>query len=194
MKIQLYTNNFFAQCPNYVNYIYIIILFNALTMSRNLTQSRHFILLLLEKNLSLNQHILIHASSSQLKAVAEIFYNVFKLPLSKNTSPKPMCLGLSDTIMYKCIYVYIVCLLLLYSQVLSFFKNSFSTANLVIRTIYGISALFFEMHNKNWKCQKIQYKCCYGSCMLPFGFSVIVIDMDCKFSCKKFLQRCQKMS
>ena len=95
-----------------------------------------------------------------------------------------MCLGLSDTIMYKCIYVYIVCLLLLYSQVLSFFKNPFSTANLVIRTIYGISALFFEMHNKNWKCQKIQYKCCYGSCMLPFGISVIVIDMYCKFSCK----------
>ena len=119
-----------------------------------------------------------------------IFFHSFHL-----TSPKPMCLGLSDTIMYKCIYVYIVRSLLLYSQVLSLFKNSFSIANLIFRNIYDIiSVLFFEMYNKNWKCQKIQYKCCYGGCMLPFGFSVIVIDMYCKFSCKKFLQKCQKMS
>ena len=74
-------------------------------MSRNLKQSRHFILLLLENNLDLNKHILIHASSSQLKAIAEIFYlfiwgftslstlyrsfyNVFKLPLSKKKREK----------------------------------------------------------------------------------------------------------
>ena len=106
-----------------------------------------------------------------------------------------MCLGLSDTIMYKSIYVYIVRSLLLYSQVLSLFKNSFSIANLIFRNIYGIiSVLFLEIYKINWKCQKIQYKCCYGSCMLPFGFSVIVIDMYCKFSCKTFLQKCQKMS
>ena len=43
-----------------------------------------------------------------------------------------MCLGLSDTIMYKCIYVYTVCPLLLHSLVLSFFKNSLSIANLVL--------------------------------------------------------------
>ena len=50
-------------------------------MSRNLKQSRHFILLLLENNLDLNKHVLIHATPSQLKVVAEIFYNVFKLSL-----------------------------------------------------------------------------------------------------------------
>ena len=52
-------------------------------MSRNLKNSKNFILLLLENNLDLNKHILIHATPSQLKAVAEIFYNVFKLPLTK---------------------------------------------------------------------------------------------------------------
>ena len=52
-------------------------------MSRNLKHSQHFILLLLENNLDPNKHILIHATPSQLKAVAEIFYNVFKLPLTK---------------------------------------------------------------------------------------------------------------
>ena len=52
-------------------------------MSRNLKHSKHFILLLLENNLVLNKHILIHTTPSQLKAVAEIFYNVFKLPLTK---------------------------------------------------------------------------------------------------------------
>ena len=57
-------------------------------MSRNLKQSRHFILLLLENNLDLNKNILIHASLSQLKAVAEIFYNVFKRPLSKKKREK----------------------------------------------------------------------------------------------------------
>ena len=57
-------------------------------MSRNLKRSRHFILLLLENNLDLNKHILIHASSSQLKAIAEIFYNIFKLPLSKKKREK----------------------------------------------------------------------------------------------------------
>ena len=57
-------------------------------MSRNLKNSKHFILLLLENNLDLNKNILIHASSSQLKAVAEIFYNVFKLPLTKSKREK----------------------------------------------------------------------------------------------------------
>ena len=52
-------------------------------MSRNIKNSKHFILLLLENNLDLNKHILIHATPSHLKAVAEIFYNVFKLPLNK---------------------------------------------------------------------------------------------------------------
>ena len=52
-------------------------------MSRNRRQSRHFILLLLENNLNLNKYILSNATPCQLKAVEEIFYNVFKLPLSK---------------------------------------------------------------------------------------------------------------
>ena len=52
-------------------------------MSRNLKSSKHFILLLLENNVDLNKNILIHATPSQLKAVAEIFYNVFKLSLTK---------------------------------------------------------------------------------------------------------------
>ena len=57
-------------------------------MSRNLKHSKQFILLLLENNLELNKHILIHATPSQLKAVAEIFYNVFKLPLTKKKKEK----------------------------------------------------------------------------------------------------------
>ena len=57
-------------------------------MSRNLKHSKNFILLLLENNLHLNKHILIHASPSQLKALAEIFYNVFKLPLTKKKKEK----------------------------------------------------------------------------------------------------------
>ena len=57
-------------------------------MSRNLKNSKHFILLLLENNLYLNKHIFIHATPSQLKAVAEIFYNVFKLPLTKKKREK----------------------------------------------------------------------------------------------------------
>ena len=64
------------------------ILFIALKMSRNLKQSRHFIRLLLENNLELNKYILIHATPSQLKAVAEIYYNVFRLPLTKKKREK----------------------------------------------------------------------------------------------------------
>ena len=52
-------------------------------MSTNLLKSRHFINLLLEKNQPLNRHLLSHASDQNLRAIAEIFYNVFRLPLSK---------------------------------------------------------------------------------------------------------------
>ena len=52
-------------------------------MSRNLLKSRHFIKLLLEKNISLNRHLLANASDKNLQAIAEIFYNVFRLPLAK---------------------------------------------------------------------------------------------------------------
>ena len=57
-------------------------------MSRNLKSPKHFILLLLENNLDLNKDILIHATPTQLKAAAEIFYNVFKLPLTKKKKEK----------------------------------------------------------------------------------------------------------
>ena len=48
-------------------------------MSRNLKNSKHFILLLLQNNLELNKHIFIHATPS---------YNVFKLPLTKRKKEK----------------------------------------------------------------------------------------------------------
>ena len=52
-------------------------------MSRNLLKSRHFINLLLEKNQPLNRQLLSHGSDQNLRAIAEIFYNVFRLPLTK---------------------------------------------------------------------------------------------------------------
>ena len=52
-------------------------------MSRNLIKSSDFIRILLQNNLKLSKILLTHATSSQLQAVAEIFYNVFKLPLNK---------------------------------------------------------------------------------------------------------------
>ena len=52
-------------------------------MSRNLLKSSHFINLLLEKNHSLNRYLLSHARDKNLQAIAEIFYNVFRLPLGK---------------------------------------------------------------------------------------------------------------
>ena len=57
-------------------------------MSRNLKHSKHFILLLLENNLDLNRHVLIHVTPYQLTGVAEIFYNVFRLPLTKKKREK----------------------------------------------------------------------------------------------------------
>ena len=70
-------------------------------MSRNLKHSKNFILLLLENNLHLNKHILIHASPSQLKALAEIFYNVFKLPLTKKKKGKILKLPKNFEKIYK---------------------------------------------------------------------------------------------
>ena len=52
-------------------------------MSRNLLKSKNFINLLLEKNQSLNKQLLSYASDQNLKAIAEFFYNVFRLPLGK---------------------------------------------------------------------------------------------------------------
>ena len=52
-------------------------------MSRNLLKSRNFINLLLERNQTLNRQLLSYASDNNLEAIAEIFYNAFRLPLSK---------------------------------------------------------------------------------------------------------------
>ena len=59
-----------------------------LTMSKNLLRSRHFLNLLLEKDKNLNKYLLIHASSRHLQSLAEIFYNVFRLPLDNRTEKK----------------------------------------------------------------------------------------------------------
>ena len=56
-----------------------------LTMLKNLLRSRHFLNLLLEKDKNLNKYLLIHASSRHLQSLAEIFYNVFRLPLDNRT-------------------------------------------------------------------------------------------------------------
>ena len=57
-------------------------------MSKNLLRSRHFLNLLLEKDKNLNKYLLIHASSRHLQSLAEIFYNVFRLPLINTTKKK----------------------------------------------------------------------------------------------------------
>ena len=54
------------------------------TMSKNLLRSRHF-LNQLEKDKNLNKYLLIHASRRHLQSLAEIFYNVFRLPLGNST-------------------------------------------------------------------------------------------------------------
>ena len=57
-------------------------------MSKNLKKSKHYIYLLLDNNLNLNKHILTHAGRRNLQSLAEIFYNVFRLPLSNKTRNK----------------------------------------------------------------------------------------------------------
>ena len=52
-------------------------------MSKNLIKSSPFLLLVLDNNQSLNRHIFLHAKDSHLKSLAEIFYNVFQLPLTQ---------------------------------------------------------------------------------------------------------------
>ena len=52
-------------------------------MSKNLKKSSYFIRLILQNNIRLTRILLTHATEKQLQSIAEIFYNVFKLPLSK---------------------------------------------------------------------------------------------------------------
>ena len=50
-------------------------------MSKNLLKSGPFLRILLENNQKLNKQLFIHAKKNHLSSVAEIFYNVFRLPL-----------------------------------------------------------------------------------------------------------------
>ena len=51
-------------------------------MSTNLKKTKNFLEVILENNQKVNMCIVFHASSKQLEAMAETFYNVFCLPLS----------------------------------------------------------------------------------------------------------------
>ena len=51
-------------------------------MSANLKRARNFLEVIFENNKKVNKYILFHASPKHLQAIAEIFYNVFRLPLS----------------------------------------------------------------------------------------------------------------
>ena len=57
-------------------------------MLKNLFRSRHFIKHISEKDKKLNKYLLIQASRRHLQSLAEIFYNVFRLPLSNKTKRK----------------------------------------------------------------------------------------------------------
>ena len=57
-------------------------------MSKNLIKSSPFLLLVLDNNQSLNRHIFLHAKDNHLKSLAEIFYNVFQLPLTQEKKKK----------------------------------------------------------------------------------------------------------
>ena len=57
-------------------------------MSTNLKKSKYFIYMLLENNLNLNKHLLSEVGRKHLKSLAEIFYNVFRLPLLPKTRDK----------------------------------------------------------------------------------------------------------
>ena len=52
-------------------------------MSQNLKNSKYIIKLLLENNHNLNRHLFSHISERQIKAITELIYNVWHLPLSK---------------------------------------------------------------------------------------------------------------
>ena len=51
-------------------------------MSTNLKSASNFLEVIFENNQKLNKFILLHASAKHLEAIAEIFYNIFRLPLS----------------------------------------------------------------------------------------------------------------
>ena len=57
-------------------------------MSSNLLRSKHFLKVILDNNKNLNKYMFSEANQSQVKAIAEIFFNIFRLPLSKKTKAK----------------------------------------------------------------------------------------------------------
>ena len=57
-------------------------------MSSNLLRAKHFLKVILDNNKNLNKYIFSEANQSQIKAIAEIFFNIFRLPLSKKIRAK----------------------------------------------------------------------------------------------------------
>ena len=57
-------------------------------MSSNLLRAKHFLKVILDNNKNLNKYIFSEANQSQIKAIAEIFFNIFRLPLSKKIKAK----------------------------------------------------------------------------------------------------------
>ena len=57
-------------------------------MSSNLLRSKHFLKVILDNNKILNKCMFSEPNQSQIKAIAEIFFNIFRLPLSKKTKTK----------------------------------------------------------------------------------------------------------
>ena len=57
-------------------------------MSKNLFKSRPFLLFILDNNHTLNRHIFINAKDYQLRSIAEVFFNVFRIPLSREKKKK----------------------------------------------------------------------------------------------------------
>ena len=57
-------------------------------MSSDLLRPKHFLKVILDNNKILNKYMFSEANQSQIKAIAEIFFNIFRLPLSKKTKAK----------------------------------------------------------------------------------------------------------
>ena len=55
-------------------------------MSKNLRSQSHYLKVLLENNKEINKYIFRHINHKLLKAIVEIVYNVWKLPLKKENT------------------------------------------------------------------------------------------------------------
>ena len=57
-------------------------------MTKNLKKNEHVLRLILENNHKLNKCIFSHIKDKSIKAIVEIIYNVWNLPLTKNQKTK----------------------------------------------------------------------------------------------------------